>query len=59
MDFNQGIDARLVTAEMARSLATINLRPVRLAFDYDGIEKQYRCAVGRLAGSDFGTSRTT
>lgn len=53
VDFNQGIDARLVTPKMAEALATINLRPVRLAFDYDGVEKAYRTAVARLAKVGF------
>lgn len=53
VDFNQGIDARLVTPAVAESLATINLRPVRLAFDYDGIERAYRTAVARLAKVGF------
>lgn len=53
VDFNQGIDARLVTSRMAEALATINLRPVRLAFDYDNVEKAYRVAVDRLAKVGF------
>ena len=53
VDFNQGIDARLVTPGMAAALATISLRPVRLAFDYDGVEKAYRTAVVRLAKVGF------
>jgi hypothetical protein len=53
VDFNQGIDARLVTLKIADALATINLRPIRLAFDYDGVEKAYRTAVARLAKVGF------
>jgi len=53
VDFNQGIDARLVTTQMAKNLATINLTPVRLAFDFDGVELQYRSAVARLATVGF------
>jgi hypothetical protein len=53
VDFNQGIDARLVTTQTAKSLATINLKPVRLAFDFDGVEPQYRSAVARLANVGF------
>lgn len=55
VDFNQGIDARLITPEIAKLLATICLLPVRLAFDHDGIEKQYRRAVHLLAQNGFDT----
>src|SRR5690349_15607802 len=49
VDFNQAIDARLITLPVAKLLATINLRPVRLAFDFIGMERQYRNAVELLA----------
>lgn len=53
IDFNQGIDARIVTKRVAKQLATINLSPIRLAFDFDGIETHYRAAVDRLADVGF------
>jgi hypothetical protein len=53
VDFNQGIDARLVTPKVAQLLSTICLSPIRLAFDYDGIEKQYRQAIRLLAQNGF------
>ena len=53
VDFNQGIDARLITAEVSRLLSTICLSPIRLAFDYDGIEKQYRRAIHLLVQNGF------
>ena len=53
VDFNQGIDARLITDKSAGLLATINLAPVRLAFDFDGIEPHYRSAIRRLANVGF------
>ena len=53
VDFNQGIDARLITPEIAQLLSTINLEPVRLAFDHNGVEKQYRRAVKSLAEVGF------
>lgn len=53
VDFNQGIDARLVTKKLAKVLRQINLTPVRLAFDYDAIEPQYRKAVAHLAEAEF------
>jgi len=49
IDFNQGIDARLLTKKAAKQLASISLSPVRLAFDFDRIESHYRTAVRRLA----------
>jgi hypothetical protein len=33
VDFNQGVDARLFTEEKARLLASIAIRPLRIAFD--------------------------
>ena len=52
-DFRQGINARFVTPKIAEALATINLRPIRLAFDHDGVEKAYRNAVAQLAKVGF------
>lgn len=49
VDFNQGIDARLITPEIAKQLASICLSPVRLAFDFDGMETEYRQAITLLA----------
>lgn len=34
IDFNQGVDARLVTEEKMNKLAEINIRPLRIAFDH-------------------------
>jgi hypothetical protein len=53
LDFNQGIDARLITRDIARDLGRLCLDPVRLAFDYDSVEPQYRLATERLAGEGF------
>jgi hypothetical protein len=33
IDFNQGLDVRLVTEEKMKKLAEINIRPLRIAFD--------------------------
>jgi hypothetical protein len=33
IDFNQGMDARLATPEKMAKLATVNIRPLRIAFD--------------------------
>ena len=34
IDFNQGIDARLVTDEKMKKLSEVNIRPLRIAFDH-------------------------
>lgn len=53
VDFNQGIDARLITPGIAKALSALCLSPVRLAFDFDSIEPRYRRAVRRLADVGF------
>jgi len=53
VDFNQGIDARLVTRSIAKQLRRLNLAPIRLAFDQDGVEKAYRRAIKHLATAGF------
>jgi len=53
VDFNQGIDARLITRKVAKCLSHINLSPVRLAFDYDAVEPFYRKAIRHLADAGF------
>lgn len=49
VDFNQGTNARYVTDELMKLMSEIPIRPLRIAFDYVGMEKQYVNAV-RLAG---------
>lgn len=53
VDFNQGIDARLITPDIAKLLSSICVSPVRLAFDFDGMESEYRRAVTLLADVGF------
>jgi hypothetical protein len=48
VDFNQGTDARYVTEEFMQKMSEIPIRPLRIAFDYIGLKKQYVAAV-RLA----------
>ncbi|MHB8208659.1 radical SAM protein [Mucilaginibacter sp.] len=45
VDFNQGTDARYVTDELMRLMSEIPIRPLRIAFDYIGLKKQYVNAV--------------
>ncbi len=41
VDFNQGLDARFFTAEKARLLAKVALKPCRIAFDDIRTKKEY------------------
>lgn len=45
VDFNQGTDARYVTDELMRLMSEIPIRPLRIAFDYIGLKKQYVNAI--------------
>jgi hypothetical protein len=45
VDFNQGVDGRYVTEENMKLLSQLNIRPLRIAFDYIGMKKQYINAV--------------
>jgi uncharacterized protein (DUF952 family) len=40
IDFNQGVDARLMTEDKMKKLAEINIRPLRIAFDHWDIDPQ-------------------
>jgi len=48
VDFNQGLDARLLTEEVAISLRRLNLPLVRLAYDSKGIREPLRRAITLL-----------
>ena len=48
IDFNQGVDARLLDDEKMKRLAEINIRPLRIAFDYYSIKDTYVKSI-RLA----------
>ena len=48
VDFNQGIDARLVTESNMKKLAEINIKPLRIAYDHINLTETYSNAV-RLA----------
>lgn len=49
IDFNQGIDARLVTDERMAKLSEINIRPLRIAFDHYEQKEIYIEAVKKAA----------
>ena len=48
VDFNQGIDCRYIDEEKMKLLSLIPIRPMRIAFDYLSLKKQYVEAI-RLA----------
>ena len=50
VDFNQGVDARLITPAKMERLAEIPIRPLRIAFDRWSLREVYENAV-RLAAS--------
>lgn len=49
VDFNQGVDARLATEEKIRKLATIAIRPLRVAFDSWSLRRDYVGTIERAA----------
>ncbi|MBP7052172.1 MAG: radical SAM protein [Phycisphaerae bacterium] len=55
VDFNQGIDARIVARHpsLARALSSICLSPVRLAFDQVTMEQSYVKAINAFANQGF------
>lgn len=48
IDFNQGLDARLLTKHHAERLRELNTKVIRLAWDHIEIEKQFMRAWGYL-----------
>lgn len=55
VDFNQGLDARLISEDpsLAEGLASICTDPVRLAFDFVGMERPYKKAIRILEQNGF------
>lgn len=45
IDFNQGIEAKLVTLPKMKQLARTNIYPLRIAFDHWSLEKVYKKAI--------------
>lgn len=52
VDFNQGVDARILCKDVMylREMATICLKPLRIAFDHIGVRKPYETSI-RMAHS--------
>jgi len=55
IDFNQGVDARLVTEKKMKKLSEINIRPLRIAFDHYSMKETYKAAI-RMAAKNGITS---
>ncbi|HZY93749.1 MAG TPA: hypothetical protein VFE98_02680 [Candidatus Bathyarchaeia archaeon] len=55
VDFNQGVDARLITEEVAMKLKRLRFDTLRMAYDYKGIGPAVRRAIEIL--SAFGISK--
>jgi len=53
IDFNQGVDARLVTNKKMEKLAEINIRPLRFAFDHYSMKDIYEKAIRIAAKHDI------
>lgn len=53
VDFNQGLDARLLTEEVAHRLRRLKLKVVRLAYDIPEIKEPLKRAVDLLKESGF------
>lgn len=57
VDFNQGLDARLITKYQANRLAELDMTVARLAWDHSGLEKHFMRAFGILRDAGFPASK--
>jgi len=51
VDFNQGVDGRLITQEKMKTLSKINIRPLRIAFDNWKTHRTYERAIRAAAAA--------
>ncbi len=49
VDFNQGLDARAVTDDVAEVISTMKFELIRMAYDFIGIREYVKRAIGILA----------
>lgn len=56
-DFNQGLDARLVTDEVALALRDLRVPTIRFAYDFVSMKAQVKDAIIRLKEVGFGNRR--
>jgi len=57
VDFNQGLDARLVTEEVAAVLASVRIPAIRLAYDFPTMRKSMQRAITNLKNAKLGRHR--
>jgi hypothetical protein len=57
VDFNQGLDARLVTDEVAERIAQLKMNTIRLAYDYHAIGPAVGKAIERLKANGVSPRR--
>jgi hypothetical protein len=57
VDFNQGLDARLVTEEVAAELTSLNMPTIRFAYDFPGMQKGMQRAVTNLRAAGLSNHR--
>ncbi len=57
VDFNQGLDARLITEEAAQELAKVRIRPIRMAYDIPNEKKALERAIPALEAAGFNRRR--
>jgi len=53
VDFNQGIDARLINTKVISRLKKLKIPLIRLAYDTQGIRKHLKCAIDLLKEAGF------
>jgi hypothetical protein len=58
VDFNQGLDARLITDQVAEKVAKIKFHNLRLAYDYKGVGPAVARALERLAAAGIDRRRS-
>ena len=51
VDFNQGIDSRLIAEANMKKLAEVNIQPLRIAFDHWSLRETYEKSVRTAVGS--------
>ena len=57
VDFNQGMDARCVTDEVAEKISKLNMPMIRLAYDYVGIKNSVEHAIAMMRAHKIGGRR--
>jgi len=53
VDFNQGLDARLITEEVAQELSSLHMYPIRMAYDIPAEKKALERAIPALERAGF------